>query len=203
MSEQNNVLLRIMNFQQEMEDIEILKLTEAYGYYYATLHDILKVIHPILRKHSIWYQHYTDYDIDGDTRTLITFIYLTEDPNQRIVSTSKLDTDVILAKMNKFMVEGSAITYFRRYHLTTLLGLNTDEDTDAGGKRVTKKPGGKGRSVEASTSTTEVPNFVEIFKSQAKNKTKEQFQKTFEMYKSQMPEDQAKEVAQLFKDTYE
>ena len=40
--------------------------------------------------------------------------------------------------MNNFQVAGSAITYFRRYALSSALGLVTDKDTDAGGEKVSK-----------------------------------------------------------------
>jgi ERF superfamily. len=43
--------------------------------------------------------------------------------------------------MNDFQVLGSAITYLRRYALSSALGLVTDKDTDAGGEQVkTEKP---------------------------------------------------------------
>jgi hypothetical protein len=38
--------------------------------------------------------------------------------------------------MNDFQVLGSAITYLRRYALSSALGLVTDKDTDAGGEQV-------------------------------------------------------------------
>ena len=42
--------------------------------------------------------------------------------------------------MNDFQVLGSAITYIKRYALSSLLGLVTDKDTDASGEQVSKKP---------------------------------------------------------------
>jgi hypothetical protein len=48
---------------------------------------------------------------------------------------------VQLKGMNDFQVAGSAITYFRRYALSSALGLVTDKDTDASGeKKETKQP---------------------------------------------------------------
>ena len=38
--------------------------------------------------------------------------------------------------MNDFQVLGSAITYMRRYALSSALGLVTDKDTDASGTQV-------------------------------------------------------------------
>ena len=42
--------------------------------------------------------------------------------------------------MNTFQVMGSAITYYRRYTLSTMLGLVTDKDADASGEQVKSKP---------------------------------------------------------------
>ena len=42
--------------------------------------------------------------------------------------------------MNDFQVLGSAITYVRRYSLSTILGLVTDKDTDGSGDQEGKKP---------------------------------------------------------------
>ena len=40
--------------------------------------------------------------------------------------------------MNAFQVYGSAITYFRRYALSSMLGIITDKDTDASGEQINK-----------------------------------------------------------------
>ena len=42
--------------------------------------------------------------------------------------------------MNEFQVLGSAITYLRRYALSSMLGLVTDKDTDASGEQVKHEP---------------------------------------------------------------
>ena len=42
--------------------------------------------------------------------------------------------------MNEFQVLGSAITYIRRYAISSALGLVTDKDTDAGGQQINKEP---------------------------------------------------------------
>ena len=38
--------------------------------------------------------------------------------------------------MNQFQSDGSAITYYRRYCLSSLLSIVVEEDTDAAGKQV-------------------------------------------------------------------
>lgn len=201
MSEQKKVLTGIREFQKDMEGVEIIKATEAYGYYYATLKDILDVIHPILRKNELWYQHSNSFDATSGNNTLNTIVYSTLDSSY-VESNTLIDGDATLAKMNKFMVEGSAITYFRRYHITTLLGLTTDEDTDAAGKRVTKKAGGQGRSVESAASAVTKPNFIDVFSNLLKTKTEIQINKTFEAYKSQMDNDEIVAVTKLISEKF-
>ncbi len=95
------------------------------------------------------------------------------------------------------MVEGSGITYFRRYHMTTLLGLTTDEDTDAAGKKVDPKQGNTGRSVESTTSSESGPNFLNVFENLLKTKTEVQINKTFNVYKSQMNKEEILAVNEL------
>jgi len=48
-------------------------------------------------------------------------------------SFADIPQDVQLKGMNNFQVAGSAITYFRRYALSSALGLVTDKDTETGG----------------------------------------------------------------------
>jgi hypothetical protein len=41
--------------------------------------------------------------------------------------------------MNDYQVMGSAFTYFRRYTLSSMLGLVTDKDIDASGEQTGKR----------------------------------------------------------------
>ena len=156
---------RITQFQESMIDVEILKTKEGYGYHYADLPSIMRIITPVLKECGIGYYHRTDFHEILGKNIVITVIYnVNEDENgpENIMSRTLIDDKAILAKMNRFMIEGSAITYFRRYHLTTMLGLLSDEDSDAGGKRPTaQKPG---RSVESAGKAEEEIDYIEIFK---------------------------------------
>jgi hypothetical protein len=50
-------------------------------------------------------------------------------------SSIEIPQGVSLKGMNQFQVDGSAITYYRRYALSSLLGIVTDDDNDAAGKQ--------------------------------------------------------------------
>ena len=56
--------------------------------------------------------------------------------------------EVDLKGMNDFQVLGSAITYLRRYAISSILGLVTDKDTDAQGEQT------KGNKAPAKTQNT-------------------------------------------------
>ena len=54
-------------------------------------------------------------------------------------SCAAIPQDVQLKGMNAFQVYGSAITYFRRYALSSILGIVTDKDIDASGEQINSK----------------------------------------------------------------
>lgn len=123
----------LAEFQQEVPTIH--KATQGYGYTYADLPKIFEVINPLLKKHGLGFTqliHGTD---------LITIIFHVES-GETLESKTNIPQGVALKGMNDFQVLGSAITYLRRYALSSALGLVTDKDTDAGGEQVKteKKP---------------------------------------------------------------
>ena len=120
----------LSDFQNEVPVIH--KGTQGYGYSYADLPAIFEVINPLLKKHSLGFTQ----PIMGDT--IKTIIFHTES-GESIESLTHIPQNVALKGMNDFQVLGSAITYLRRYALSSILGLVTDKDTDAGGQQVPKK----------------------------------------------------------------
>lgn len=199
------LLTRLNEFQQEMLGIDIIKSKEGYGYNYADLDAIIKVILPVLKRHELGYYHKTDYDITLDKNTVVTTLYNLKDHNDTLTSKSSVDRTGQLAKMNFLMVEGSAVTYWRRYHLVAMLGLLADEDHDAGGKRKTTAPTTSkkvsGRSAESAAPTE--TDYIAIFTNQVKNKAKDKVEKTFELYKSQMSQDDIKAITKIINEGYE
>ena len=120
----------LSDFQNEVPVIH--KGTQGYGYSYADLPAIFEVINPLLKKHGLGFTQ----PIMGDT--IKTIIFHTES-GETIESLTQIPQGVALKGMNDFQVLGSAITYLRRYALSSVLGLVTDKDTDAGGQQVQKK----------------------------------------------------------------
>lgn len=116
----------LADFQQEVP--AIFKGTTGYGYKYADWGEILKVINPLLKKHSLGFTQ----PLDG--MKLRTIIFHTE-TGERIESIVDIPSGISLKGMNDYQVLGSAITYLKRYSLSAILGLVSDEDTDAQGEQ--------------------------------------------------------------------
>ena len=118
-------------FQQEVP--HIYKGTEGYGYSYADWGQILDVVNPLMEKHGLGFTQ-----LLNDTK-LKTVVFHSES-GESIESSVDIPQDVSLAKMNTFQVMGSAITYYKRYALSAMLGLVTDADKDAAGEQVKQRP---------------------------------------------------------------
>lgn len=199
MSTTKSILTRIREFQQDLESIEIMRNTEGYGYEYADLNSILKIITPFLKKHNIWYYHYTNFDECLKRNVINTKIYCIDNESDLITSSTSIDGEAILGGMNRFQVEGSALTYFRRYHLVTLLGLLTEEDSDAAGKRKQKTPKNTQNSNNSNSKEADKAiDFVGIFKDMiAKEKPVDKIKNTLNMYKEQISNQELKTINQL------
>lgn len=125
-----NIYKAIADFQQEVP--VILKDTSGYGYQYADLPAIFKVINPLMKKHGLGFTQLVN---DEGLKTIVFHV----ESGETIESITVIPKSVELKGMNDFQVLGSAITYIRRYALSAILGLVTDKDTDASGEQVAKK----------------------------------------------------------------
>ena len=124
-----NLYKSLANFQQEVPTIH--KATQGFGYTYADLPKIFEVINPILKKHGLGFTQL----INGTE--LITIVFHVESGEQ-IESKTAIPQGVQLKGMNDFQVLGSAISYLRRYCISSILGIVSDKDTDAGGEQLSK-----------------------------------------------------------------
>ena len=121
-TENTNIYKALATFQQECPVIH--KGTSGYGYSYADLPTIFSIINPILQSNGLGF---TQLIQDGAIETIL---FHTES-GQTIKSVTSIPENVSLKGMNEYQVLGSAITYIRRYALSSLLGVVTDKDTDA------------------------------------------------------------------------
>jgi len=126
METKTNLFKALANFQQEVPIIH--KDTQGYGYTYADLSAIFKVINPILKKNGLGFTQL----IQGSAIQTILFHVET---GETLESLTDIPQNVSLAKMNEYQVLGSAITYLRRYSLSSILGIITDKDIDCAGEK--------------------------------------------------------------------
>ena len=122
MESKTKLFKALADFQQEVP--AIYEGSTGYGYKYADLKQILAVINPILKKHKLGFTQLLN------NSSLETIVFHTES-GENISSSVEIPQDVTLKGMNTFQVLGSAISYFRRYSLSSSLGLVTDSDNDA------------------------------------------------------------------------
>lgn len=138
-----NIYKALADFQQEVPVIE--KGTKGYGYSYADLPAIFEVINPLLKKNGLGFTQLLN---GNKIKTVLFHIESGEiiESETDMPFDSLIYEEVITAKgqksvikgfegMNKAQATGSLITYFRRYALSSLLGLVTDIDTDASGNK--------------------------------------------------------------------
>lgn len=135
-----NIFKAIANFQQEVP--VILKDTTGHNYKYADLPAILGIINPLMKKHNLgFYQAVNGIKLKTvifETETGETIESETDMPFDSLVYEETIDKKRFVIRgfeaMNKAQAIGSLITYFRRYSLSSMLGLVTDKDTDGTGK---------------------------------------------------------------------
>lgn len=143
----------------------IPKHAKAYGYNYATLDDILTIVKPILSKHKLA----VIQPLCGDGLETI-LMHSSGQCIREVVALPEMGEN---KKMNAAQAVGATITYMRRYALSSMLCISTDEDSDGSvGHKATHTPveqeqGGtfKGFSTAAKIQEDEhkpQPTFAEI-----------------------------------------
>jgi hypothetical protein len=124
-----HLLKSLAAFQQEVKVIH--KATQGYGYSYADLPKIFDEINPLLQKHGLGFTQLIN--TKEGVNYLATVVFHVESGEQ--MESNCMIPYVQLKGMNDFQSFGSGVTYFRRYCLSSMLGLVTDKDTDASGEQ--------------------------------------------------------------------
>ena len=124
-----HVLKSLAAFQQEVP--VIIKNSQGYGYQFADLPKIFDEINPLLQKHGLGFTQLIN--TKEGVNYLATVVFHVESGEQ--IESNCMIPYVQLKGMNDFQSFGSGVTYFRRYCLSSMLGLVTDKDTDASGEQ--------------------------------------------------------------------
>lgn len=120
----------LSSFQKKCPVIH--KGTQGYGYSYADLPAIFEVINPILSEFNLGF---TQPICGSKVKTIVYHI----ETGETLESETDIPQNVQLKGMNDFQVLGSAITYIRRYALSSMLGIITDKDNDGAGEQQKKQ----------------------------------------------------------------
>lgn len=122
-----NIFKALAKFQQECP--VIIKSTPGFGYNYADLPAIYFIIMPLLKGNGLGFTQL----LEGEG--IVTILFHVES-GEELRSTTIIPQNIQLAKMNTYQVMGSAYSYYRRYALSSMLGIITDKDTDAHSEEV-------------------------------------------------------------------
>lgn len=126
--ETRSIYHALICFQLEVPNL--MKNAQGYGYKFVELSEILSVIKPILAKYGLGIIQ--PLEENGIIKTVLYH----EPTGQTIESKVEIPKNVQLKGMNDFQVLGSAISYLRRYSISSMLSLITEQDNDASGSQV-------------------------------------------------------------------
>lgn len=132
-SEQTSNLLKAM-IEAAPEISSISKSKQAYGYKYATLDSLIDMLRLVLPKHGLWFMQMPTR-VDSKS-TLTTRVF--HESGEWIEDSIEMTDTELQGKANDTQKVGASITYFRRYALSSIFGVASDEDVD--GNLNSKKP---------------------------------------------------------------
>lgn len=136
MDKDSSLNMSMLGLQEEIQNPKNTATNPFFHSSYAPLNDILNMARPLLAKHKlIMWQRVGG---NGDSISVITVITHAETDEQII-------SDPLMIKVPADAQKaGSAITYARRYQLTAMLGIFSEDDDDgnvaAHGRTTPEKP---------------------------------------------------------------
>jgi hypothetical protein len=176
-----NIYPQLAKFQQSVGTIT--KDSTGHNYKYASFDKIVETITPFLKECNLGFTHTFDTSVDGID--IICTLFSTKEDVEPIVSRATLPKEMMRG-MNASQSVGASITYFRRYTLSAILGLVTDEDTDG----VASTPSVKQNSSQGQNSSDDKPWL---------NVKSEQFAKVLEQVSKYSPDDLVKLARMKYK----
>lgn len=119
------------------------KNQQGYGYKYADLSSILDQVKPVLQKHGLAIIQTSSDDGNGKVGVTTTLVH---ESGEFISDTLRLPIPEMKGTTST-QAAGAALTYARRYAISSALNIAADEDTDASGQ--TKTPPKKGFAISS------------------------------------------------------
>ena len=128
-----NIAAAQLQVQKEIKDIS--KDSTGYGYNYTSFDKLVQYLRPLLAKHGI---SFVQMPVGDDKQVGLQTLYMHAESGEWI--TNMIKSPIAESKgMNTYQSIGSAITYFRRYSLSSFVGIASEEDADASSPQA-KKP---------------------------------------------------------------
>jgi len=115
----------------------LLKDAAGFNFKYVELPKMIHTINPLLSKHGLGFTQKLGTNPETGQPCLTTTIFH--------VASGEYDSDTVdiplveLKGQNIYQAFGSGTTYFRRYALSSALGIVSDKDTDAYGEELPQK----------------------------------------------------------------
>jgi len=122
-----NIAPAMTKVTEEIKDA--YKEKEGFGYQYAPLDQVLKIVRPILAKNDLSLIQSERFDEDK----VVVETLLLHKSGEWIMTEVSAPYEK-LRGMNSYQITGSALTYLRRYGLSAAVGMTADEDNDAAGE---------------------------------------------------------------------
>jgi uncharacterized ParB-like nuclease family protein len=127
-----NYYKALAGFQQECP--VLLKDTDGYGYKYVNLTKIIHSINPLMQKHGLGFTQMLGTNPESGNTCVTTTIFHIESGEN---NSSTVDVPLVEMKgQNSYQALGSGCSYFKRYQLSSALGIVSDKDTDVYGEQV-------------------------------------------------------------------
>ena len=124
----NKISADLVKVMAEVKDV--VKNSSGYGYKYASLDEVLKMVRPIAAKNNIAILQSSELQ-EGIVKVETTLLHSS---GEYIVSEVQAPY-IELKGMNSYQSLGAAITYLRRYSLSNVFAISSEEDTDATSKQ--------------------------------------------------------------------
>jgi len=106
---------------------------------YATLDDIIDAVRNPLAAHGLSFLQMLDTDGQGPALTTM----LLHESGQWLAGSTPIDAMDSNRGTNDMQAFGATLTYLKRYALAAMLGVSSDEDTDAEGAKTSKRTTGR------------------------------------------------------------
>lgn len=114
-----NLLKALSGFQQDVAVLKQTRVNEFAKFNYYDYTDVVIGIKESMSKHGLVYIH------EINKETLITRVIHVESGEEIKAESEILKME--MKGMNSYQVMGSGVSYIKKYHLTSLLGIATDE----------------------------------------------------------------------------